>query len=453
MKNLLSSIAVFAMSIGLANAADLPSKKAQPVQYVQVCNAYGAGFFTIPGSNTCLRVGGMLRYDQIYVPAQDSYKVTSGARALNASANGQNTYGTELRARIELDARTSTEYGTVQTFMSVRTSRQGGAMADQAQATGVTQTANTTTPIIETAFVRFAGFTAGAARDNFSFMPNAVFGAGHWASFIIAPKQMAYTHLFGNGLSVTAAIQDGADTALAPVDGVNASAAYYTLNTPSSVQFNGNVRWDQSWGGVQVMGAVRQANGTDATGLVYDKEKTVWAAGAGVKINLPMLAANDALWLTAAYADGMTEYTTAWSSNKPANWKRDVGGYVMNHPSIVYYSTGIETVKSWNVAAIMQHWWAPQWRSNVFASYGQLAAPDTAKSLVWDGRKGFGDATVMSVGKNFSWIPTKDFEIGVEGIYSNVKQDVRYTLASATNVVKSESQNNWTARVRVERRF
>jgi len=455
MKNLLSSIAVFAMSIGLANAADLPSKKAQPAgaEFVKICNAYGAGFFTIPGTDTCLRVGGMLRYDQLYAPAQDQYKITAGAKAVSSAAAGQNTLGNELRARIDLDSRTPTEYGTIRTFMQVRLGRQGGSMAEVSQPTGASQSASTTSPVLETAYIQFAGFTAGAARDNFAFMPSRIYGSQHWASFIINPKQLSYTALFGNGLSATVAIQDPADTGIAPVDAINASTAYYQRSTPGSVQLNGNVRWDQSWGGLQVMGATRQANGVDATGLVYDQTKQVWAAGAGLKINLPMIAQGDAIWITGAYADGMTEYTTAYGSNKISNWRRDVGGFQTNHPSVIYYSTGIESVKSWSVGALAEHWWTPNWRSNIFGSYGQVTAPDTAKAKVWDGKGGFGDATVWSVGKNIAWIPVKDFELGVEGTYSNMKQDVRYTLASSTNVVKSESENNWTMKLRAERRF
>ena len=46
------------MSVGAAQAADLPSRKSAPVEYVKVCNAYGAGFFYIPGTDTCLKIGG-----------------------------------------------------------------------------------------------------------------------------------------------------------------------------------------------------------------------------------------------------------------------------------------------------------------------------------------------------------------------------------------------------------
>ena len=48
-----------------AQAADLPVKAA-PVEYVKVCSLYGAGFFFIPGTDTCLKIGGYLRSDHIY---------------------------------------------------------------------------------------------------------------------------------------------------------------------------------------------------------------------------------------------------------------------------------------------------------------------------------------------------------------------------------------------------
>ena len=52
---LLGTAAGFAVVAG-AQAADLPSRKAAPANYVKICDAYGAGFYTIPGTDTCLRV-------------------------------------------------------------------------------------------------------------------------------------------------------------------------------------------------------------------------------------------------------------------------------------------------------------------------------------------------------------------------------------------------------------
>ncbi len=57
---LLSSAAAFAV-VGGAQAADL--SVAEPVDYVKVCDAFGAGYWYIPGTDTCLKIGGLVRLD------------------------------------------------------------------------------------------------------------------------------------------------------------------------------------------------------------------------------------------------------------------------------------------------------------------------------------------------------------------------------------------------------
>ena len=54
---LLASVTGLVWAAG-AQAADLPSRKAAPVEYVKICTAYGAGFFYIPGTDTCVKIGG-----------------------------------------------------------------------------------------------------------------------------------------------------------------------------------------------------------------------------------------------------------------------------------------------------------------------------------------------------------------------------------------------------------
>ena len=98
---LLGSAAGFAAVAG-AQAADLPSRKAAPVEYVRVCSAFGAGFFYIPGTDTCLRVGGRVRAEY-----------TFGERW----SAGQDSFGTRALGRIYVDARNQTAYGTLRTFV------------------------------------------------------------------------------------------------------------------------------------------------------------------------------------------------------------------------------------------------------------------------------------------------------------------------------------------------
>src|SRR3954464_2320347 len=97
----LGSVAGLAAVAG-AQAADLPAKKAAAVEYVRVCSTYGAGFFYIPGSDTCLRVGG---------------RVLSEYQSPEPQNREDDSIGFRARGRIQLDARTATAYGLLRTFV------------------------------------------------------------------------------------------------------------------------------------------------------------------------------------------------------------------------------------------------------------------------------------------------------------------------------------------------
>ena len=64
-RTLVLGSAVALIGFGNAEAADLPVK-AKAVEYVRICSLYGAGFFYIPGTDTCLKLGGYLRADTTF---------------------------------------------------------------------------------------------------------------------------------------------------------------------------------------------------------------------------------------------------------------------------------------------------------------------------------------------------------------------------------------------------
>lgn len=511
-KNIILGSGAALVSVAAAQAADLPAKRVAPVEYVRICDAYGAGFFFIPGTQTCLRIGGRVRADYFVVRAQDVYsalgtaaiadrtvygvaqtggttsatvfvptatgtnpntpdvpyfsgdtigtitpgRLSTGAAVIAIDEDAVHVMGWEARGRITFDARTNTPWGTVQSTAGIRLNRTTGVVD---RAFGPTSTG--AGPTLEFAYVRFAGFTFGAARDNFAFMPSLVYGAGHWGSFANGAKQISYTATLGGGVSATIALQHYADTGPAIVSGVTGVNPYYVYNTVP--QINGNVRIDQPWGSFQLAAAYANVSANNAFDE-YDDSKGVYAFGVGAKINLPALARGSALYMTANYANGMTEYTTNWTSFKSSAYRRDVGGFVMNHPSVVAELGGLTSVKSWNVAGLLEHYWTPQYRSVVFGTYGQLDAPRLATTRVWNGIGGFGDATVWNIGTNFAWLPTRNFEIGIEVLYARVSQDVRGfvgglgvvpdsgNLNTVTRVFR-EKEGNVSGRLRVERTF
>ncbi len=64
-KSLLLGSAAGLVAVAGAQAADLPVK-AKPVQYVKICSLYGVGFYYIPGTDMCMKMGGWVRAEYGY---------------------------------------------------------------------------------------------------------------------------------------------------------------------------------------------------------------------------------------------------------------------------------------------------------------------------------------------------------------------------------------------------
>src|SRR3954462_10548203 len=112
-RTLILSSAAGLIAMSGAQAADLPVK-AKAVEYVRIWSLYGAGFFFIPGTDTCIKIGGYLRADTTINGG------AHGAPAWNGDLGQQNRYRdyfvSRSRMALTIDTRTATEYGVVRTF-------------------------------------------------------------------------------------------------------------------------------------------------------------------------------------------------------------------------------------------------------------------------------------------------------------------------------------------------
>ena len=119
-KTLLLGTAAGLVAVAGAQAADMPVKAA-PVQYVKICSLYGDGFYYIPGTDTCLKMGGYLR-------VQAEYNMGGGGVVVGDSAGGELSQGRftrdltndinyRVRGAISWDVRQQTEYGTLRTYI------------------------------------------------------------------------------------------------------------------------------------------------------------------------------------------------------------------------------------------------------------------------------------------------------------------------------------------------
>ena len=161
-KSLLLGTAAGLVAVAGAQAADLPVK-AKPVQYVKICSLYGAGFYYIPGTDTCLKIGGWVRQ---YLGVNANGNLTNGhLGSANVNTRASNNGWTwKARGYITADARTQTEYGTLRSYIAVGI---GGSTANgygwqHAKPTGVGFSSNR-------AFIQLAGFTFGVTQSFYDF--------------------------------------------------------------------------------------------------------------------------------------------------------------------------------------------------------------------------------------------------------------------------------------------
>ena len=112
-KSLILGSAAGLIAMSGAQAADLPVK-AKAVEYVRICSLYGAGFFYIPGTDTCIKLGGYVRIDTTFNGG------VYDAPAWNGNFGAGDRFADQINSRsrmaLTVDTRTATEYGVVRTF-------------------------------------------------------------------------------------------------------------------------------------------------------------------------------------------------------------------------------------------------------------------------------------------------------------------------------------------------
>src|SRR6201995_4213710 len=112
-KSLVLGSAAALVAMSGAQAADLPVK-AKAVEYVKVCSLYGAGFWYIPGTDTCIKIGGYMRIDSTFNGGIYDQPAWSGD--LGQRNRYFDDFNSRSRFALQIDTRTATQYGVVRTF-------------------------------------------------------------------------------------------------------------------------------------------------------------------------------------------------------------------------------------------------------------------------------------------------------------------------------------------------
>src|SRR5216684_8027706 len=291
-KSLILGSAAGLLAMSGAQAADLPLK-AKAVEYVRICSLYGAGFFYIPGTDTCIKLGGYLRVDTTFNGSIYDQPAWSGD--LGQRNRYFDNWASRSRMALTIDTRTATEYGVVRTFgqgdfqfstigantynpNSLNTSLLTTTSGTQIGGGLVANNANLLDSpgggyvAVEFVFIQFAGFTFGKSASAYATPWHGY--PGNNTSFLLGGhdtvtgvNNIQYTAQFGNGVSATIGLDDPTVFNRTVVSNLSVGIgptgalpnAYGGVQAPDVV---GNIRVDQAWGLFQVSAAAHEVNGS-----------------------------------------------------------------------------------------------------------------------------------------------------------------------------------------------
>jgi hypothetical protein len=474
-KSLILGSAAGLIAIGGAQAADLPVK-AKAVEYVKICSLYGAGFYYIPGTDTCIKIGGAIRLDVAFNGGTYDVPFWQGG-AGGSGVFTKNYYSTRERVNLTTDTRTATEYGVVRTYANI----QFDFLQDRESiAGGYTE--------VDYAFIQFAGFTFGKAVSQFDpqwalAKPYISSGFNAGSNNATGIPQLAYTASFGNGVSGTISIENASPyrnaglinnvTPFVGPFGTNTAGAYGVASnsfTGNSYGGNhipdivGNIRLDQAWGTLHFGAAMHTitptfystalgAAGTEALGHPDDSYGFAVTGAVEFK-NLPT-GAGDSLKIEASYGKGAAKYVFGGTTdtNGGGRYAKVTGntigfGYVLDG----VYTNGGQIIQSdaWEISAFYEHYWTPAWRTSVFGNYSHISYGSDGNAVL---AAGFSPARVAGTGSNngslvgssgnfdlgltqigtrTAWTPVQNLTLSAQFTYSRLEQNLGGTFTGTT---------------------
>jgi hypothetical protein len=480
-KSLVLGSAAGLLAMGGAQAADLPVK-AKAVEYVKICSLYGAGFFYIPGTDTCIKFGGYLRVDTTFnangVQDQPAWAGDSG------QVNRYRDYfSARSRLALTVDTRTATEYGVVRTFgqADFQFDTLGGATFNpNALATNLGNNGNLLNSAgggytaFEMGFIQFAGFTFGRSASAYATPWHGYPGnnssnllGGH--DSVTGVNNIQYSAQFGNGVSATIGLDEPTvynRTAVYNLStGLNAVGttgnAYAGVHAPDVV---GNIRVDQAWGLFQVSAAAHEVDASyniltastaapTAFSEISGHPDTKWGGSVMAALNIKNIptGAGDDIKIDASFAKGDTKNVIATSGSSPnfamfsgSNRAYQSIGFGATTDA-VYLPVGfggsgdLKLTTAYGVRGAFNHNWDPYWSTSLFGSWSAVRYNGTVGDLTTakgqyclaygisnPGAKSADfscnpDYNVSQLGVITRWTPVKNLTFSAEAMWTHLQ--------------------------------
>ncbi|MGX9115197.1 porin [Mesorhizobium sp. BHbsci] len=246
-KSLLLGSAAALVAVSGARAADaVVVAEPEPAEYVRICDVYGAGYFYIPGTETCLRIGGYVRYD---IGVGDVGTFTGATNWDKEDGDENDTYWKRARFTLKTWTGQETELGTLKTYTETRFNfgnTQGRAGSETVYdpdvgdyvTTFFPNNAENRTVSLNFAWIQLGGLRVGkdeSAFDTFigyagSVMNDTLVPYGGFDTNVVQ-----YYFDAGNGFSAVVSLEQG----------------YGDFTIDSYVpHVVGGVKWTQGWGAI-----------------------------------------------------------------------------------------------------------------------------------------------------------------------------------------------------------
>ncbi|MBB3161803.1 porin [Rhizobium laguerreae] len=240
---LLGSAAALAVVSGAQAADAIVAAEPEPVEYVRVCDAYGTGYFYIPGTETCLKIEGYIRF-----------QVDIGDQPLNLSADNDSDWDARTRGQVQFTAKSDTEYGPLTGVIVMQFNADNSSEQEA---------------ILDSAYLDIAGFRAGLF---YSWWDDGLSGeTDDIGSPVTLHNSIRYqyeTDAFYAGISVDE-LEDGFYKADEEPNNVGVAVGLGGKAGAFSYQITAGYDVDNEEGAVRAMGTADIGPGTLGLAVVY----------------------------------------------------------------------------------------------------------------------------------------------------------------------------------------
>jgi hypothetical protein len=235
------------------------------------------------------------------------------------------------------------------------------------------------------------------------------------------------------------------------------------------------------------MGALHEVNpqyyGT-TPGTGHASDSWGFAAGAGLKLNLPVITQGDFIQAQGNYTVGASRYifytpNSNWGKVNGANEAYGVlSDCVYGGTIAAGTATGCNLTTAYGFNAGYEHFWTPAVHQSLYGSWYQVNYNGSANNqlcaleAIGGAGVGAGSATAATAGCNNNWSTwalgsrlqwdvTKTFYLGLEVLYEDLKSAspnatgtlVGTPLAFGSAITQESSSSNWVITVRAHRDF